>query len=212
MNILAFDTSLNKTYLALSHNENIITETIESTEDKYHSAFLIAKIVEILKRENLSPDDIELIAVNIGPGSFTGIRVALTVARVFAQSINANTVGINSLELISEAYGLPTLTILDARKNKAYIGNNENVSLIDLENLPEIIRNFNGKIVSDAKMQEYLKEQGINSINFENQDLDYGKILIKIAKNKFENNQYTKWQGLKPLYIQPPPIHQKKSD
>ena len=35
MNILAFDTSLNKTYLALSHNENIITETIESTEDKY---------------------------------------------------------------------------------------------------------------------------------------------------------------------------------
>ena len=212
MNILAFDTSLNKTYLALSINEKITTQTLESTEDKYHSAFLVAKIVEILKNENLSPKDIDLIAVNIGPGSFTGIRVALTVARVFSQSINANTVGINSLELISTAYGLPAITVLDARKNKAYLGNNEKVELVDLENLSSILENYKGSIVADIKMQEYLKELNIDSINFETESLDYGKVLIEIAKNKFKNNQYTKWQGLKPLYIQPPPIHQKKTN
>ena len=56
MNILGFDTSLNKTYLALESEENIISETIESTKDKYHSAFLVKKIVEMLKNSNLKTE------------------------------------------------------------------------------------------------------------------------------------------------------------
>ena len=83
---------------------------------------------------------------------------------------------------------------------------------MDLENLSSILENYKGSIVADIKMQEYLKELNIDSINFETESLDYGKVLIEIAKNKFKNNQYTKWQGLKPLYIQPPPIHQKKTN
>ena len=209
MNILAFDTSLNKTYLAVESNGNITSETIKSTDDKYHSAFLVKKIVEMLKNNNLKPQDIDLITTNIGPGSFTGIRVGLTVARAFAQSINAKTVGVNSLELISKAYGLPAITILDARKNKAYTGNDNFVKLEELENLKNLINNFSGKIIADTKMTEYLAQQGIETINFENENIDYGKILLKIAKQKYTNGEFTQWQGLKPLYIQPPPIHQK---
>ena len=209
MNILGFDTSLNKTYLALESNGNVISEVIESTKDKYHSAFLVKKIVEILKNNTLKPQDIALLATNIGPGSFTGIRVGLTIARAFAQSINAKAIGINSLELISTAHGLPAITILDARKNKAYTGNDNFVKLEELENLKRSINHFTGKIIADNKMAEYLAQQGIKSINFENENIDYGKILLEIAKQKYSNGEFTQWQGLKPLYIQPPPIHQK---
>lgn len=209
MNILGFDTGLNKTYLALAINDDIYTEIIESTEEKYHSAYLIQEIVNILEKHNFKPQDIDLIATNIGPGSFTGIRVGLTVARVFAQSTDINTVGINSLELIANRYGLPSIAILDARKNKAYVGNDENVKLIDLDNLKEHLQNFEGIIVADTKMTEFLASQNINSINFEAESKDYAQTLIELAKNKYNNNEYTKWQGLKPLYIQPPPIHQK---
>jgi len=211
MNILSFDTSLNKTYLSISINDNIYSKTIESTDDKYHSAFLIKKIVEMLNTHNLTPQDINVIVTNIGPGSFTGIRVGLTVARTLAQAINADCIGINSLELISETYNLPAITVLDARKNKAYIGNNEKVDLIDLDNLPEILKNSNSKIIADTKMQAYLKESNIESTNFEIENKDYGKSLIYIAMKKLKESKACKWQNLKPLYIQPPPIHQKKS-
>ena len=209
MNILAFDTGLNKTYLALSVHDDIFSETIESTEDKYHSAFLIKKIAEILNNHNLKTQDIDIFSTNIGPGSFTGIRVGLTVARGLAQGTGKSTIGINSLELISKAYGLPAITILDARKNKAYVGNGEKVELIELEKLPEILKNFGGKIIADTKMTEFLAANNIEVVNFENDVKDYGKVLIEITKDKLKQGLDTKWQGLKPLYIQPPPIHQK---
>ena len=210
MNILGFDTGLNKTYLALETQGIIYSEIIESTDEKYHSAFLIKKIVEMLEKHTLTPQDIDLITTNIGPGSFTGIRVGLTVARAFAQGTNAKTIGINSLELIAQTYELPAITILDARKNKAYVGNDKKTDLIELEELPSILNNFDGKIVADTRMQEFLAKNQINAINFEAETKDYGQILIKIAKEKLEKGLDTKWQGLKPLYIQPPPIHQKK--
>lgn len=209
MKILAFDTGLNKTYLALAVGDEIFSETIESTEDKYHSAFLIKKIVEILSAHNLKPQDIELFATNVGPGSFTGIRVGLTVARGLAQGTGADSVGVNSLELIANAYGLPSITVLDARKNKAYVGNSEKAELVDLENLPDILKSFDGKIIADTKMCEFLADKNILAINFENDTKDYGKILVALALEKFKSDKATKWQGLKPLYIQPPPIHVK---
>ncbi len=209
MNILAFDTGLNKTYIALALNNEVFSQTIESTNDKYHSAFLIQKIVEMLENQNLKTQDIDIFSANIGPGSFTGIRVGLTVARGLAQGTNKHAIGVNSLELISTAYGLPAITVLDARKNKAYVGNNKNVELIDLDNLSKILKNYKGKIIADTKMQEFLKTQDINSINFETDLKDYGKVLIDITKEKLNQNLQTNWQGLKPLYIQPPPIHQK---
>lgn len=211
MNILAFDTGLNKTYLSLMTENNIFSETIESTEDKYHSAFLIQKIVEILSNHNLTPQDVDIFATNVGPGSFTGIRVGLTVARGLAQGTNADTVAINSLELIARAYGLPSIAVLDARKNKAYVGNNENVELIDLDNLPEILKNFEGQIIADTKMQEFLYDNGIIACCFEKEERNYGKMLIELALEKYHNQKATKWQGLKPLYIQPPPIHVKSN-
>jgi len=211
MNILGFDTGLNKTYLALLIQNKIYSETIESTGDKYHSAFLIQKIVEILSKHNLKPQDIDIFATNIGPGSFTGIRVGLTVARGLAQGTGADTVGINSLELISNAYGMPSITVLDARKNKAYVGNGEKIELIDLEKLSGLLENYTGSIIADTKMQEFLKNNDISAVNFEVEQKNYGEVLINIAQQKYKENKFTKWNGLKPLYIQSPPIHTKNN-
>ena len=89
MNILTFDTSLDKTYVSLSFDgEMLVSEVIENHNEKYHSAFLIPTIVSILKKYNITMKDIDVIGTNIGPGSFTGIRACVTVARVFAQQLN----------------------------------------------------------------------------------------------------------------------------
>ena len=77
------------------------------------SSLLIPTIDRLITENQLSKFDIGAIAVGIGPGGFTGIRVAITTARTLAQALNLPLVGLNSLEvacfdLLEQA--LPTLT------------------------------------------------------------------------------------------------------
>ncbi len=102
MKILVFDTCLDKMYVTIAEDEKILSSKIvTNTDNKYHSAFLISTIKELLKANNLTPQDIDAIGTNIGPGSFTGIRACTTVARMFAQQLDIPAVGISSLEILS---------------------------------------------------------------------------------------------------------------
>ena len=106
MKILAFDTCLDKTYITLCDDDKIIkSEIICSDGENYHSAYLISTIVKVLKEAGLTTNDIDMIATDIGPGSFTGIRACVTVARVLAQQLNIKAVGVSSLEILSEILG-----------------------------------------------------------------------------------------------------------
>ena len=101
MKTLTFDTSLDKTFVTLFDDEKMLaSEIIENHNEKYHSAYLIPAIVEILKKNNLTMKDINVIGTNVGPGSFTGIRACVTVARVIAQQLEMPLVGISSLEIL----------------------------------------------------------------------------------------------------------------
>ena len=100
MLILAFDTCLDKTYVVLRTEDDIISsDTIYSDDKNYHSAYLISTIRNILRDSKKTPKDIDAIAINVGPGSFTGIRACTTVARVMAQQLNCKAIGISSLEI-----------------------------------------------------------------------------------------------------------------
>ena len=139
LKILAFDTCLDKTYITLSEDDKIIhSETILSDGKNYHSAYLISTIVKILKDAGLTPDDIELITTDIGPGSFTGIRACTTVARVLAQQLNIKAAGVSSLEILSKILGGNDLVALDARKNKAYVYDGKILGAIELEEVDEV--------------------------------------------------------------------------
>lgn len=215
MILLGFDTCLDKMYVILSRDSDILdSKIIETTKEHYHSAFLISTIRDILSENNLSPNDLDVIATNIGPGSFTGIRACTTVARVFAQGLeNIKTVGISSLEILSRISGSeqPTLVALDARKEMGYVGIYENGKEIiapkamPLEEIKELIKNNNYKIITDEKLQPVL-----GGIAYTANDADLGKFLIEITNKKLNENCETDWRKLLPLYIQPPPITIKK--
>lgn len=134
MNILAFDTCLDKMYVALGTEDTILSSKIvETTKEHYHSAFLISTIKEILKENGLKPNDVDVVATNIGPGSFTGIRACTTVARVFAQGVNGGkyikAVGISSLEILSR---INNGVMLSTAKHL----NNEECEILRGENIP----------------------------------------------------------------------------
>ena len=135
MKILVFDTCFNKTYIVYKDNDIIVdNKVILSTDTDYHSVFLIPEIRNILKNNNILFKDIDCIGVNIGPGSFTGIRAGVTVARVLAQQTNIKLVGVSSLEILTKLNNTQKNTIVttDARKNKVYFAKYRKHIYIDI--------------------------------------------------------------------------------
>lgn len=204
MKILVFDTCLDKMYVTLSKDDKILSsEVVTNKDNKYHSAFLISTIKDVLKKNNLSSKDIDAIGTNIGPGSFTGIRACTTVARMIAQQLNLPAVGVSSLEILSKINPTdkPTMVALDARKNSAYLYCDEKVKgAIQLDEIKKQLEKADYYLITDDKMQ---KELGGTS--YQQAEYPLGDILAKLAYEKLKSSS-AKWQELKPLYIQPPPM------
>lgn len=204
MNILAFDTCLDKTYVTLGRDKDIIkSEIILSDGENYHSAYLISTIVKILKEAGLTPKDIDMIATDIGPGSFTGIRACVTVARVLAQQLDIKAAGVSSLEILSKILGGDDLVALDARKNKAYVYDGKILGAVELEKVDEMVKDRG--LITDNSLLERFKQFTDKAVSYQQGNYPLGEILVKIALNKTE----TDWRKLKPLYIQPPPVFGK---
>ena len=168
---------------------------------------MLSTIKEVLKENDLTPQDVNLIGVNVGPGSFTGIRAALTVAKVMAQELSIKIVPVESLEILSKINtpDKETLVIMDARRSMAYVYTNGNdIKLLDVNEAKKIISEKDYQIISDKSMAEHLE---LNSIIYENDNYDLGKILNELAF-KYQAKAILP-NELKALYIQPPPVFGK---
>ncbi|MBQ4114778.1 tRNA (adenosine(37)-N6)-threonylcarbamoyltransferase complex dimerization subunit type 1 TsaB [bacterium] len=205
MKILAFDTCLNKTYITLYNSGEFINKVITSNDKNYHSAYLISTIVEILKENGLTPSDLTHIVTDIGPGSFTGIRACVTVARMLAQQLNVKVVGVSSLEILSRILGENDLVALDARKNKAYLYDKEILGAVELEKVDEVVKNR--RLITDDSLFERFSQHTSDIKSYQQADYQLGEILTQIAIEKIEQGEVLEWGSLKPLYIQPPPVY-----
>lgn len=124
MNILAVDTSSLVATVAVMNEEKLLGEyTINSAMT--HSQKLMPIIEKLLSTIDLSMEDIDIIAVSRGPGSFTGIRIGISTVKGLAHPGNIPLIGVSSLEglayniLYSKELVCP---IMDARRNQVYTG------------------------------------------------------------------------------------------
>lgn len=97
---LAVDTSSLRGSIALFKNQHLVAANNWSRMNS-HGELLTPSALDLLTKNNLKPQDIELIAVGIGPGSFTGIRVGINFARTLAYSLNLPVYQLNSLHLLA---------------------------------------------------------------------------------------------------------------
>lgn len=96
MKILAIDTSSKLCSVAILENEKPIAK-IERNEGLTHSEILMPSIEQILRENNSKLSDIELLACDIGPGSFTGIRIGIATLKAFSDSLGIPALGVDSL-------------------------------------------------------------------------------------------------------------------
>lgn len=196
---LAFDTCLDKMYAVIKKDGKVLSSrVVENRDNKYHSAFLISTLQEIMSENGIVPKDIDLIATNIGPGSFTGIRACVTVARVMAQQLDCRAVGVSSLEILSKIADGNPLVALDARKDSAYLYcDGEIKGAVKLDDVKNVIATGKYDVITDDKLQPILGGK-----SYQQGKYALGEILAELAKNTSAEGN---WRKLKPLYIQPPP-------
>jgi tRNA threonylcarbamoyladenosine biosynthesis protein TsaB len=102
--ILALETTERIGTLAAAEDADVLLEL--SLDPRLRSAQTLAPaLVQLLERVGWRPADVQLVAVSIGPGSFTGVRVGVTAAKTFAYSAGSEILGIDTLEVI--AAGVP---------------------------------------------------------------------------------------------------------
>jgi len=210
--ILSITTSSNVCSVCILDNTNIIKE-ISIDNAKTHSENLMPLISQLLTETTNSLDDIDYIACDIGPGSFTGIRIGISSVKAMAEAKKIKIIPVNSLEAL--AYNAETseeyiCSLIDARNNNAYSGLfDANYKLVQelsadsidtiLENLPIAKTIFIGN-AAEIHREKITEKFGNNAIFSANNSLSSAKLGI-CAYNKIMKNEVVSPDELLPLYL-----------
>ena len=120
MRTMILDTSSNLLYICFIENDSIIYE-IKSMGLNNHSDHLLNLIEEGLQKNNIEVKDFDRIILGEGPGAYTGLRVSMSVAKMFAWTLNIPLYTISSLDLLTSGYKEDGLYLVKFKAKKGYI-------------------------------------------------------------------------------------------
>lgn len=207
MKILAVNTSSKICAVAILEDNKVIDE-IKLDNGKTHSENLMPIIKEILDKNNLTLKDMNLIAVSVGPGSFTGIRIGIATIKPMAEVYNLPVASVTSLETLArnienKEKDFTIISLIDARNNQVYAGffdTEYNLKEDEIaEDIDEVLKKAgkyskiifvgDGAIIHKEKIEENLKDRNIIFTKENNQSaintgkIGYKKFLEKNLKN-----------------------------
>jgi tRNA threonylcarbamoyladenosine biosynthesis protein TsaB len=122
LNVLALDTSTPRAALAIATAAGVV-HAAETDPAPRHGRNLIPGVRDLLRAADLTPSDLDLIAVGLGPGSYTGLRIGVTAAKTLAYALGKPLMGFDSLEAVARnapADALRVSVIADAQRGDLY--------------------------------------------------------------------------------------------
>ncbi|MFC7366752.1 MULTISPECIES: tRNA (adenosine(37)-N6)-threonylcarbamoyltransferase complex dimerization subunit type 1 TsaB [Bhargavaea] len=121
---LGLDTANAPLSVALVRDGELLVE-LNSAMGLNHSAGAMPAVEQLFKRAGIKPADIDAIAVSEGPGSYTGVRIGVTIAKTLAWTLDKPLVGVSSLRVLASnvfTYGVTISPMIDARRGNVYAG------------------------------------------------------------------------------------------
>jgi len=219
--ILGIDTATKVAGVGIVDETGVLAESWLNT-GKTHSQRLLPLLDNLLKTADISWDDIYGLAVTIGPGSFTGLRIGIATVQGLAQVLDKPVQGIVSLDALAENLtGVPGLIcpILDARKNEVYTAlyryqDNQIERLSSYRALaPEVLLKElipleervtflgDGVYVYRDLIENYLRERAFFAPATQN--LLRAAVVAGLGLKKFSQGQTGSLFEIKPFYLRP---------
>lgn len=176
---LLLDSSNTKLAVGIA-KDDILLDKIYYNAWQRQSEFMIQEINNILSRNKILPNQINEIIVTDGPGSYTGVRISLTIAKVVGVlNENVKIYLLSSLEILKDKNNL-SICLMNARSNRSYVGiykDNEvilNDCVLENKNIEKLIEKY--KNISICGETEYL---GLKSCKY-----DIFNNMLDIKKHK----------------------------
>jgi len=212
--ILNLETSSKNCSVSLFKGDKIVN-IIEKQDDGYrHSELLTSFIHQILSKEKIGVENLSAVSVAKGPGSFTGLRIGLSVAKGLCFPYNIPIIGINSLKILALSYKQKKdehiLSLIQDKNNSFYsmlLDSNHNevekpsIVLID-ENFLKKYENINSLvIVSNTKSIKEIIDFGSIKIYVNNIS---AKHMGNMSKENFDKKNFEDLAYFEPMYIKKP--------
>ncbi len=120
--LLAIDTSAGTAVAVLV--DGVVASKSYDANSMQHAEQIGIQIQQVLKAANKKSSEVTAVAVGVGPGPFTGLRVGIAAAKMFAEGVSVPIYGVGSLDAIAFANSLdqPTLILTDARRSEVFFG------------------------------------------------------------------------------------------
>lgn len=211
MKILAIDTSSSICSTAILDDEVLIDKN-ELNNGRTHSENLMPLIDELLKRNNITVKDINLLACSVGPGSFTGIRIGVASIKAIAEVLKIKVAGVTSLETLAKNVkdADTIVSLIDARNNQVYCGifdrkcNKKEEYIAD--DINEVIKNFKkyDKITfvgSGAVLHKDLLKEELENVKFSDLNEQSAENVGKIGYKKYLENDLCDADSILPIYL-----------
>lgn len=109
--------------------DNVLLKEISYEAWQQQSEYMIVELNKLLEEFDVNYKDIDSIMVAIGPGSYTGVRIAITIAKTMALACNAKVYPVSSLR-IEKDYQNPSICVINARSGRSYVGLYEGSKII----------------------------------------------------------------------------------
>lgn len=225
MLVLAIDTATKIGSVALYDDKTGVIGEINLYVKVNHSNVIMDAVDSLFKLSGLTIKDVDRIAVTIGPGSFTGIRIGTAIAKGLAYSLKKPIVGVNELDVLAhmgENREDIIVPLIDARKERVYFSKYryiDNILLREEEykdgELREILDELKGKKVTFIGDGAIVNEKLINEI-LEKDYTIFSKansipragVAAQISLHLPEDNLYT----LEPLYVNKSQAEREKEE
>lgn len=125
MKRLFFDVSSNIMYVGYSKDDILVDFSIRFAM-RDHAKYLVDRIDQMLKRNKLTLEDLDEIIIGIGPGSYTGLRIAVMVGKMLAYTKNVKLKTVSSLFFMTSGYEGKVAALMDARRGYVFSAVYEN--------------------------------------------------------------------------------------
>ena len=186
--------SANKELLVALYKDDKKIDEIRYEAWQRQSELMIPELDKILKRNEIDPKTIDEIVVTQGPGSYTGVRIALTIAKIYALSLNIPCYAISSLGVLKDE-NKTSICLTNARSNRSYFGVYEANGNVLIED----------KVLPNKEVLDYIEEHkdfaicgDVTYLGLENQESDIAKNMMSL---KNESNKVQNILTLKAVYL-----------
>ncbi len=197
MKCLYIDTSSNYLYTAIVDKDKLIAK-ISTKYDQTLSEVALLEISKMFKKANIEPKQINKIIVVNGPGSFTGIRVGVTIAKTYAWSLNIPITTIMSLEAMAvssnvKGYKIP---LIDARRGYVFaaIYDENNIEIFKPQHIE--LTALEEKLSTLSPFQYITNDE----IDLNNEKIEFEPNYLEIV-NKYINKEEVSPHAVNPNYL-----------